>query len=194
MLLTGDSDRQLYAFVNASSNWRLREGQEPAGTGAAEALFFTEVPIREGIRLPMPDIMSPAERSARMALIRGKDTKPELIVRKLLHGLGYRYQLHRRDLPGKPDLTFPSRQKIIYVHGCFWHQHAGCSVAHIPAARRDFWLEKFRRNTERDAQNLTNVQALGWQALVVWECETRDKAALERTLTSFLGPPGRSKR
>ena len=129
-----------------------------------------------------------------MALIRGKDTKPELTVRKLLHGLGYRYQLHRRDLPGKPDLTFPSRRKIIYVHGCFWHQHPGCPVAHTPVARRDFWLEKFRRNTERDAQNLTKVQALGWQAFVVWECETRDKAALERALTAFLGPPGRSKR
>ena len=126
----------------------------------------------------MPDIMNPTERSALMALIRGTDTKPELIVRRLLQGLGYRYRLHCRNLSGRPDLTFPSRRKVIYVHGCFWHQHPGCPVAHLPASRRDFWADKFRRNLERDARNLLSVQALGWEAVVVWECQTRDKTAL----------------
>ncbi|WP_342635918.1 DNA mismatch endonuclease Vsr [Methylobacterium segetis] len=132
--------------------------------------------------------MSPAERSARMALIRSKDTKPELIVRRLAHRLGFRYRLHRKDLPGRPDLTFPARRKVIYVHGCFWHHHSGCKVAHLPASRRDYWSGKFTRNVERDARNLADVMALGWQPLIVWECETRDPARLERVLTEFLGP------
>ena len=137
----------------------------------------------------MTDIMSASERSARMALIRSKDTKPELLIRKLLHRLGYRFRLHRRDLPGKPDIVFPSRCKAIYVHGCFWHHHTSCSVGHVPHSRRGFWIEKFRRNTERDARNLNALRALGWQVLVIWECACHDHTALKELLVQFLGVP-----
>ncbi|MCH7940330.1 MAG: DNA mismatch endonuclease Vsr, partial [Candidatus Marinimicrobia bacterium] len=96
------------------------------------------------------DIMTRAERSERMARIRSKNTKPELSVRHMLHRLGYRYRLHRKDLPGAPDLTFPARKKVLFVHGCFWHVHEGCKVAHRPQTRKSFWDKKFRRNKERD--------------------------------------------
>jgi DNA mismatch endonuclease Vsr len=111
----------------------------------------------------MTDIMSPAERSARMALIHGKNTTPELAVRRALHHLGYRYRLHARDLPGKPDVAFPSRSKAIFVHGCFWHQHPDCPIAHLPSSRQEYWAEKFKRTAERDEQNLLGIRALGWE-------------------------------
>lgn len=138
----------------------------------------------------MADIMTPVQRSARMALIRGANTKPELRVRRLLHGLGYRFRLHRRDLPGQPDIVFPARRKLIFVHGCFWHQHAGCKVGHLPRSRQDYWAQKFATNKERDARNLAEVCATGWDALVVWECEVKDLAGLAAGLRAFLGPPG----
>ena len=99
------------------------------------------------------DTLSKAERSERMARIRSKNTKPELQVRRLLHGLGYRFRLHRRDLPGSPDVVFAARRKIVFVHGCFWHGHKNCKVANRPKSRRSFWSAKFKRNRERDAMN-----------------------------------------
>jgi DNA (cytosine-5)-methyltransferase 1 len=122
-----------------------------------------------------------------MARIRGKDTKPELVVRRLLHGMGYRYRLHRPDLPGRPDLVFPSRQKVIYVHGCFWHQHPGCKLSHVPTTRRGYWAAKFKRNRARDERDLAEVQALGWESLTVWECEVSDGPGLIARLRNFLG-------
>lgn len=135
----------------------------------------------------MTDIMSPSERSARMALIKAKNTKPELIVRRIAHQLGYRFRIHRRDLPGTPDIVFPSRWKVIYVHGCFWHHHTRCAIGHLPLSRREYWAEKFRRNVDRDARNMAAIRTLGWTPLVVWECETRDVDALRVALVAFLG-------
>lgn len=126
------------------------------------------------------------ERRAFMARVGQKNTKPELIVRKLLHGLGYRYRLHRKDLPGTPDICFISRQKAIFVHGCFWHRHEGCRRTTTPKTRTDFWKEKFRQNVARDRRKIDDLQKLEWDALVVWECETEDESKLESRLIDFL--------
>lgn len=125
------------------------------------------------------------DRSENMRAIRGKDTKPEMEVRRLVHGLGYRFRLHRADLPGKPDLAFPARRKVIFVHGCFWHSH-GCKSGLIPKSNRDFWLPKLRRNKERDKSSLEELLQQGWKALVIWECETGAKDALKKRLRDFL--------
>jgi DNA mismatch endonuclease (patch repair protein) len=125
-----------------------------------------------------------------MSRIRGKDTKPELVVRRLAHALGYRYRLHRKDLPGRPDLVFPGRRKVVFVHGCFWHRHPGCRKASTPSTRREFWETKFAQNVERDARKEAELRAAGWEVLVIWECETRDSAAVAKRLREFLGPPG----
>ncbi len=119
----------------------------------------------------MIDFLSPSERSERMSRIRGKDTRPELTLRKVLHALGLRYRLHGRGLPGKPDLVFPRYKTVVFVHGCFWHRHAGCSIATIPKSNTPFWLDKFDRNVARDAKVVANLQALGWTVHVVWECQ-----------------------
>ena len=132
------------------------------------------------------DTLTPRERSARMALVRGKDTKPELLVRRLVHGLGYRYRLHRRDLPGTPDLVFPGRGKVIMVHGCFWHRHEGCALARLPKSRGDFWLPKLTTNAERDASNTRALRRLGWGVMTIWECQLRDTAALASRIRRFL--------
>ena len=137
----------------------------------------------------MADTLTPEQRSAHMARIGAKDTGPELVVRRLLHSLGYRYRLHRRNLPGRPDLAFLARRKVIYVHGCFWHQHSDCSISHIPGTRSDYWASKFARNRARDARNLDALCALGWEALVVWECEVSALGPLAARLTNFLGNP-----
>lgn len=113
--------------------------------------------------------------------------KPEVIVRSMVHGMGYRYRLHLKDLPGKPDLVFRSRKKIIEVRGCFWHQHRGCSEAHLPKSRTDYWLPKLARNKQRDKENCKQLQKLGWRVLVVWECEIEDTKRLSTTLRKFLG-------
>ncbi len=129
-----------------------------------------------------------------MARIGSKDTGPELIVRRLLHALGYRYRLHRRHLPGTPDICFAGRKKAIFVHGCFWHRHDGCRRTTTPSTRRSYWEEKFRRNVVRDRRNLADLGGLGWEALVVWECETADLPALASRLANFLsGPRGETR-
>ncbi len=114
-----------------------------------------------------------------MSGIRGKDTKPEMLVRKALFAAGFRFRLHRRDLPGVPDIVLSRKKIAIFVHGCFWHRHEGCSNAKLPASRPDFWREKLDRNVLRDKENVEALLDLGWRVLVVWECETRHKAASE---------------
>jgi DNA mismatch endonuclease (patch repair protein) len=120
-----------------------------------------------------------------MRAIRSKDMAPEVAVRKLVHRLGYRFRLHRKDLPGKPDLVFPSRRKVIFVHGCFWHCH-NCGEAHIPKSNRAYWGPKLERNRLRDAKHIEALAIAGWQSLVVWECETSEEEALKRRIVEFL--------
>ncbi len=126
------------------------------------------------------------DRSENMRAVRGKNTKPEMEVRRLVHGLGYRFRLHRSDLPGKPDLAFPARRKVIFVHGCFWHSH-GCKSGLIPRSNQDFWLPKLRGNAARDGRNLEALTQQGWKALVVWECELKETRALRLKVRRFLG-------
>jgi DNA mismatch endonuclease (patch repair protein) len=131
--------------------------------------------------------MTPQARSRHMGKIRRADTKPEWIVRRLLHAHGYRYRLQWKEAPGRPDVAFPGRRKFIWVHGCFWHQHDGCRLAHVPETRSDFWQAKFDRNRARDERDMLRAMEAGWQPLVVWECETRDTSALWARLATFLG-------
>jgi DNA mismatch endonuclease (patch repair protein) len=123
-----------------------------------------------------------------MARVRGRDTKPEIEVRRLLHRMGYRYRLHRGHLPGKPDVVFGKRKKVIFVHGCFWHRHPdpACRLARLPKSRLDFWKPKLEANAERDVQNQEALKRLGWTVLVVWECELGDSEHLENILRQFL--------
>ena len=137
------------------------------------------------------DKISTDARSKNMSAIRGKNTKPELTVRKMLHAMGYRFRLHRKDLPGNPDIVFPGRLKAIQVHGCFWHQHPNCREGRIPSSRHEYWKEKLSRNVARDGQSLAALGALGWDVLVIWECETGKDSNLANRLVAFLGPPGR---
>lgn len=132
------------------------------------------------------DVLTVECRSALMARIQGKNTKPELAVRRIAHGLGYRYRLHRRDLPGTPDLTFSQLKKIIFVHGCFWHQHGGCRYAYKPKSNTVFWEQKFSTNRKRDTDVLRKLHGLGWKTLVVWECETEKPKKLFSKINRFL--------
>lgn len=137
----------------------------------------------------MVDRLAPEERSANMRRIRSADTAPELIVRRAAHRLGYRFRLHRRDLPGTPDLAFSRLRKAIFVHGCFWHQHPACKDGHIPKSRLDYWLPKLRRNQERDKANLAALERLGWDVLVLWECEAASENAVAGQIEAFLTTP-----
>lgn len=133
------------------------------------------------------DTFSAADKSLRMALVKGKDTRPEMVVRRLIHGLGFRYRLHEKSLPGKPDLVFRKRRKVVFVHGCFWHRHENCRLARLPKSRVDFWMPKLNRNRERDAENVARLSELGWEALVIWECEITRVDLLEQRIKDFLG-------
>lgn len=125
------------------------------------------------------------DRSANMRAIRSKDMLPELTVRSLVHRLGYRFRLHRRDLPGKPDLVFSSRRKVIFVHGCFWHSH-DCKMAHVPKSNVEYWQRKLNRNKARDRKNIEVLTATGWDSLVIWECELIDTEGVEKKVERFL--------
>lgn len=139
--------------------------------------------------MPDPRFASvPPERRALMGRVRSKNSRPELAVRQIAHALGYRFRLHSRDLPGTPDLVFPRLKKAIFVHGCFWHRHPGCSRTTNPKTRADYWNNKFAENVARDAARLAELETLGWEALVIWECETFDREALSRRLGLFLNP------
>ena len=135
------------------------------------------------------DVYPPAKRSAVMAAVKGRDTKPELIVRRLIWRLGARYRLHRRDLPGSPDIVLPGRRLVVFVHGCFWHGHDCARGARVPKANRDYWLAKVGRNRARDLETCAKLEALGWRVEAVWECELKDRAALEARLRAILNPP-----
>jgi DNA mismatch endonuclease (patch repair protein) len=134
------------------------------------------------------DTLSVAERSERMARVKGKDSKPELHVRRMIHGMGFRYRLHDKRLPGKPDLVFASRKKVIFVHGCFWHRHPDpkCPLARMPKSKLDFWKPKLEANRERDLRQQKALEAMGWQFLVVWECELRHEEQLRNKMQSYL--------
>ena len=132
------------------------------------------------------DRFTPAVRSATMAAVKGKNTQPELRVRKLLHRLGYRFRLHASKLPGKPDIVLPRYRLAVFVHGCFWHRHAGCPKASMPMSRQEFWSEKFSRTVKRDSEALRKLSDAGWWTLVIWECETRDESSLRDRLLEIL--------
>lgn len=126
-----------------------------------------------------------------MRQVKSKDTTPELKVRRLIYSLGYRYRLHSKELPGKPDLVFPGRKKIIFVHGCFWHGHHCKRGARIPKTNREYWIQKISRNVERDRKHLAQLQSMGWKTLVLWECEIKpDEQSFKDRLRAFLGEPG----
>lgn len=134
------------------------------------------------------DILSPSQRSARMASVRQKNTRPELDLRRALHAAGYRFRIHRKDLPGKPDIVFPARRKVVFVHGCFWHGHT-CSAGKRPQSNASFWDAKINANIERDAGTEDRLSQLGWRTYVVWTCEM-PRGSIPETLLRFLGPAG----
>lgn len=126
-------------------------------------------------------------RSEIMAAIRSKDTTPEILVRKVAHGMGYRYRLHHPSLPGRPDLAFVGRKKALFIHGCFWHQHARCRDGHMPNSNATYWKPKLERNVRRDAEYLAALKAMGWSVLIIWECETENPECVRSRLRRFLG-------
>ncbi len=134
------------------------------------------------------DTLTPAERSQRMSLIRGKNTKPELFVRRLVHGMGYRYRLHAADLPGTPDLVFCRRKCAIFVHGCFWHRHpdTACKIARLPKSRQEFWTAKLSHNRERDVAQVEALGNMGWRVLTIWECQLKEVLELKKNIRRFL--------
>ena len=134
----------------------------------------------------MTDSLTTERRSWNMARIRGRNTIPEKLVRSLLHRLGYRFSLHRRDLPGKPDIVMARHRTVVFVHGCFWHLHAGCRNARIPKTRRLWWTEKLSGNTARDKRHRNALRHLGWRVLTVWECETEQPEKLGRRLKRLV--------
>lgn len=131
------------------------------------------------------DTLTPSQRSTVMSHVKAKNSKPELQVRSALHKLGYRYRLHRKDLPGCPDLVFPARKKVIFVHGCFWHGHC-CPRGKLPQTNVEFWTTKIEKNTARDAKALEKLHTLGWEVEVIWECEIRSDKQFLLKLTQFL--------
>lgn len=133
------------------------------------------------------DILTPEERSRMMGKIKGRNTKPEMVVRSLCHAMGLRFRLHRKDLPGSPDLVFPKYRLCLFVHGCFWHRHPGCKYAYTPKTRLDFWLPKLQRNVERDREKEEALRELRWRVEVIWECETRDTKKLRLHLLKLFG-------
>ena len=134
----------------------------------------------------MTDVLTPEQRKLNMSRIRGRNTRPEMIVRSLIHKMGFRYRLYRRDLPGKPDLVFPARHKVVFVHGCFWHMH-DCRYGRVtPATNPEFWQSKRLGTVERDKRNVTDLERAGWKVLIVWECWTKTPDLLQERLREFL--------
>jgi DNA mismatch endonuclease, patch repair protein len=133
-----------------------------------------------------PDRLSREERSALMGRVRSKNTKPEIVIRRFVHGHGYRFRLHRKNLPGSPDLVFPSLKKAIFVHGCFWHRHEGCKMTTTPNTQKSFWHKKFNSNTQRDKKNISDLKEMGWSVFIVWECEAKNMPALGNKILTYL--------
>lgn len=134
----------------------------------------------------MTDTLTKAQRAKAMKAVKSQDTKPEMLVRRLVHSMGYRYRLHVAALPGRPDLVFPSRKKIILVNGCFWHQHQGCKRASIPSTNVEYWDRKLLSNRSRDQSNAKALKALGWQVMVIWECQTVTLSGVAQRISRFL--------
>jgi DNA mismatch endonuclease, patch repair protein len=132
------------------------------------------------------DHISPERRSWLMSRVKGKHTSPEVRVRRAAHRLGYRFRLHRKDLPGKPDIVFPKYRVALFVHGCFWHRHVDCSKASTPKSRKDFWLDKFSRNSARDEEAYRRLRSQGWTPVVIWECQTKDKTGLPELIRALI--------
>ena len=137
----------------------------------------------------MTDKLSPEKRSMNMSAIRSVGMKPEMVVRRIVHNLGYRFRLHRKNLAGKPDLVLTRHRKIIFVHGCFWHQHQNCRDGRLPKSNVGYWQSKLSGNIIRDKQHTESLESEGWQVLVIWECETRDEKLLIKRLKQFLSSP-----
>ncbi len=135
----------------------------------------------------MVDFVSKEKRSKIMKGVKPKDTKPELLVRKALHKMGHRFRLHRKDLPGKPDITLPRYETVIMVHGCFWHQHSDCKDGRIPTSNVDYWKPKLKRNVERDAEKKKALTEMGWSVHTIWECEARNPLVLAKRLDKIIG-------
>lgn len=138
----------------------------------------------------MTDKFDKETRSRIMAKVAGKNTEPETAVRKLIWQMGFRYRLHDKNLPGKPDIVFSKKKKIIFVHGCFWHNHIGCKMATMPQSNADYWQAKIQRNVNRDKTNIAKLESMGWQVLIVWECELKDIETLKSKLLCFLTGKG----
>lgn len=162
---------------------------------AETALVYAGAPTRPGQHLrisqlstghAVTDIVSPTRRSEMMRRIRAKGTKPELIVRSTVHRLGHRFRLHVKDLPGSPDLVFPGRRLVLFVHGCFWHRHRGCSCAYRPKSNIAFWEGKFKSNVARDKRVVRELEEMGWRVAIVWECETANPEGLREELKKLL--------
>lgn len=135
------------------------------------------------------DKIAPERRSANMARVRGKDTGPEMRVRRIAHKMGLRFRLHRKDLPGRPDLVFPKHHLAVFVHGCFWHRHPGCTRASTPATRQEFWQSKFDANVARDHRQQSALVDLGWNVLILWECDLKEPSAVESALRAAITSP-----
>ncbi len=127
------------------------------------------------------------QRSRNMSAIKSKNTKPEIAVRKLLHSMGYRFRLHRKDLPGSPDIVLPKYKTVIFVHGCFWHRHQNCKYASTPKTRKEFWESKFKANVKRDKEIEEKIKNIGWQSSVIWECELKDTYGLKDKIIDIFG-------
>ena len=137
----------------------------------------------------MSDPLNRKQRSELMARIGGRDTAPEMAVRRIAHRMGLRFRIHRKDLPGRPDLVFPKHRLALFVHGCFWHRHEGCRFAYMPKTRIEFWKKKFEGNVARDKRQESALHALGWKVLTIWECEVRNIEEVERKIGAFLDSP-----
>lgn len=140
----------------------------------------------------MVDRLTPQRRSWLMSRVRGKNTSPEIRVRRCAHALGFRFRIHRRDLPGKPDLVFPKRRLALFVHGCFWHRHPGCPKATAPSSK--YWATKFKSNVKRDARVATELKALGWRVAIIWECQTKDPERLAKIVARLIEPTRRRRK
>lgn len=134
------------------------------------------------------DKISQERRRKNMQAIKSKNTKPEMVVRRLIHEMGFRYRLHGKNLPGKPDLVFSTRKKVIFIHGCFWHAHSNpeCKISRVPKSNEEFWIPKLEATSIRDRKHITELQSLGWKSLVIWECEIKNKDILIKNITKFL--------
>lgn len=163
------------SIYGRSARRAVSSGVEMIGSGTNAGLVSFEA-VR--LKIGFMDKLTPVDRSAVMAKVRSRNTGPELRVRRLAHRAGYRFRLHRRDLPGSPDLVFPRHRLAVFVHGCFWHQHPGCKRATVPSSNAPKWIKKFEANQARDANADAQLLTLGWKVLVIWECETRSEPTI----------------